>query len=312
MLATGDGNFLYWEQCGNPDGIPAVVVHGGPGQGCSVGMRRAVDPERYRLILFDQRNCGRSRPHAGDPATDLRRNTTDHLVSDMELLRGHVGVPRWVVAGGSWGTTLALAYAERHPHRVLGMQLVSITTARRAEIDWLYRGAGRFFPEAWARFRDARYRAPTDSEPPIEDLLLDYGRRTADPDPAVRAASAAAWLAWEDAVISLEFAGNPGQFSDRPDDAAVAFVRLCAHYYGNGAFLDDGALIRDAHRLAGIPGVLVHGRADLSCPATTAYELATAWPDAELHIVDTSGHTGSPAMREALKRAGESLYERLS
>lgn len=308
MLDTGDGNSVYWEVCGNPDGIPAVVLHGGPGQGCSVGMRRALDPDRHRVVLFDQRGCGRSRPHASDPRTDLSRNTTAHLVADIELLREHLGVARWVVFGGSWGTTVALAYAERHPDRVLGMLLVSVTTARRSEIDFLYRGAGRFFPEAWARFSDDRYRLPTDTEPPIEDLLLDYGRRMDSFDPAVRAEAAAAWTAWEDAVISLEVTGRPGTYSGRPDDSAHALVRLCAHYYGNGAFLDDGQLLRDAHRLAGIPGALVHGRADLSCPATTAYELARAWPDARLHLVDDSGHTGSPSMRSTLREAAEELY----
>src|SRR5690242_14908488 len=171
LLDTGDGNLVYWEACGNPDGIPALIVHGGPGSGCSLGQRRSFDPERFRIILFDQRNCGRSRPHASDPAVDMSLNTTDHLIADMESRREHLGVDKWLLWGGSWGVTLSLAYAERHPDRVSAMLLVSVTSTRRSEIDWLYRGVGRIFPEAWERFRDYvgadDYRWPTDSQPPI-------------------------------------------------------------------------------------------------------------------------------------------------
>jgi len=312
LLDTGDGNLVYWETCGNPDGLPALVVHGGPGSGCSVGMRRSFDPQRHRIILFDQRNCGRSRPHASDPAADMSRNTTAHLLADMERLRTHLGVEKWVLFGGSWGVTLALAYAQRHPDRVAGLILVSVTTSRRSELDWLYRGVGRIFPEAWARFRDfagaTAHRLPTDTEPPVEDLLRAYVRFMEDPDPDVRARAATEWLAWEDAVISMEHSGKPGQYGNRPDDAKLAFVRICAHYFANDAFLDDGVLIREAGRLAGIPGVLVHGRADLGGPVTTAWELAQVWPDAELVVVEDSGHTGSTTMREALHAAGEKMY----
>jgi proline iminopeptidase len=312
MLDTGDGNHVYWEECGNPDGIPALVVHGGPGSGCSPGARRSVDPERHRVILFDQRNCGRSTPHASDPAADMSRNTTEHLIRDMEQLREHLGVRQWLLFGGSWGVTLALAYAQRHPERVSGMLLVSITSCRRSELDWLYRGAGRIFPEAWARFRDFvgadRHRLPTDSQPPIEELLMAYSRLMEDPDPGVRARAATEWLAWEDAVISMESNGKPGQYGNRPDREKLAFVRICAHYYANGGFVEDGALIRDADKLAGIPGVLVHGRADLGGPVVTAWELARAWPGAELTVVEDSGHTGSTGMRDALRAGGERLY----
>ena len=155
MLDVGDGNHVYWEQCGDPDGRPALVVHGGPGSGCSVGMRRAVDPERFRVVLFDQRGCGRSTPHASEPATDMSVNTTWHLVADMERLREHLGIERWLLWGGSWGSTLALAYAERHPERVSAIALVGVTMSRRSDLDWLYGGVGRFFPEAWERFRDS-------------------------------------------------------------------------------------------------------------------------------------------------------------
>jgi proline iminopeptidase len=311
LLDTGDGNLVYWEACGNPDGVPVLVVHGGPGAGCSTGMRRSFDPERHRIILFDQRNCGRSEPHASDPSADLSRNTTDHLIGDMERLREHLGVRSWLLYGGSWGVTLSLAYAQRHPERVCGMLLVSVTTSRRSELDWLYRGAGRMFPEAWARFRDfagaGHHRLPTDTEPPIEELLMVYSRLMADPDPDLRARAATEWLAWEDAVISMEGNGKPGQYGNRPDDAKLAFVRICAHYFANGAFLDDGVLLREAGRLAGIPGILIHGRGDLGGPVITAWELARAWPGAELIVIEDSGHTGSRAMQEALHDAGDRL-----
>jgi proline iminopeptidase len=312
LLDTGDGNLVYWEACGNPDGVPVLVVHGGPGAGCSTGMRRSFDPERHRIILFDQRNCGRSEPHASDPSADLSRNTTDHLIGDMERLREHLGVRSWLLYGGSWGVTLSLAYAQRHPERVCGMLLVSVTTSRRSELDWLYRGAGRMFPEAWARFRDfagaGHHRLPTDTEPPIEELLMVYSRLMADPDPDLRARAATEWLAWEDAVISMEGNGKPGQYGNRPDDAKLAFVRICAHYFANGAFLDDGVLLREAGRLAGIPGILIHGRGDLGGPVITAWELARAWPGAELIVIEDSGHTGSRAMQEALHDAGDRLF----
>jgi proline iminopeptidase len=312
MLDTGDGNSIYWETCGNPHGVPALVVHGGPGAGCSTGQRRSFDPERHRVILFDQRNCGRSTPHASDLAADLSLNTTEHLIRDMERLREHLGVEAWLLFGGSWGVTLSLAYAQRHPERVSGMILVGITSCRRSELDWLYRGAGRLFPEAWARFRDfvgaEHHRLPTDSEPPIEDLLMAYSRLMDNPDPDVRARAATEWLAWEDAVISMESNGKPGQYSNRPDDAKLAFVRICAHYFANDGFLEDGVLIREAVRLAGIPGVLVHGRGDLGGPMVTAWELARAWPGAELVVIEDSGHTGSGAMQQALHDAGDRLF----
>ena len=312
MLDVGDGNSIYWETCGNPDGVPALIVHGGPGSGCTVGQRKSFDPERYRIILFDQRNCGRSRPHASDPAADMGLNTTDHLIADMERLREHLSVDRWVLWGGSWGVTLSLAYAQRHPERVAGMIMVSVTSSRQLELDWLYRGAGRFFPEAWTRFRDFvganEFRLPTDSEPPIENLLMKYSRLMESPDPGVRGQAAAEWVAWEDAVISMEVNGSPGAYSARQDDARLAFVRICSHYFAHYAFLEDGVLIRNVGKLAGIPGVLIHGRNDLGGPAITAWELAQAWPDAELIVIDDSGHTGSPAMQDALDAAADRMY----
>ena len=295
LLDVGEGNLVYWETCGNPDGKPAVMVHGGPGQGCAPNMRRIFDPSRYRAVLFDQRGCGRSRPHASDPGTSLAGSTTGHLVADMERLREHLGIDRWLVTGGSWGTTLGLVYAERYPHRVSEIMLSAISTTRPSELDWLYRGAGRFFPEEWERFSAvAAGAAGFDG-----DVVAAYARLMEDPDPAVRNRAAAGWYRWEEAVLSLEPTAKllAGSAPDAADDYVLAFVRICAHYYSHAGFLSDGAVIRGAGRLAGIPGVLIHGRLDLSCPAATAWELARAWPGAELLIDDHSGHRGSDVKR---------------
>jgi len=297
MLDAGDGNLVYWEVCGNADGKPALVVHGGPGSGCGTGSRRYFAPRRYRVVLFDQRGCGRSTPHASDPATDMSTNTTGHLLADMERLREHLGIEQWLVYGGSWGSTLILAYAERHPERVSEIVIPSVTTTRRSEIDWLYRGAGRFFPEEWERFRAGVPEAERDG-----DLLAAYARLMESPDAAVRGKAAAEWVAWEDAVISQEPHGTPNAYSSRPPAARLALVRICAHYFSHGAWLVEGALLRDAHRLADIPGVLIHGRLDISSPLGTAWELARAWPDAQLIVIGDAGHTGSESLKDAILR----------
>ena len=304
MLDVGDGKLVYWETCGRPDVKPAVLVHGGPGQGCSPNMRRGFDPERYRVVLFDQRGCGRSIPHAADPVTDMRHNTTEHLIADMESLRDHLGIDRWLVNGGSWGSTLALAYAERFPLRVSEMVLSAVTTSRRSETDWLYRGAARFFPGEWEQFQTGLPVMDRDG-----DLVAVYARLMENPDALVRERAAVAWCAWEDSVLSLE--GNGGQiFSAKPTADMVAFVRICAHYAANGAWLEDGALLRDADRLAGIPGVIIHGRLDMSCPFDTAWALARAWPDAELFAPMDSGHLASAGKRARLLRALDQFASR--
>ncbi|SCF21508.1 proline iminopeptidase [Micromonospora purpureochromogenes] len=291
MLDVGDGNAVYWEVCGNPDGRPALVVHGGPGSGCGTAVRRFFDPARYRIVLFDQRGCGRSTPHASDPATDLRHNTTHHLVADMERLREHLGVRRWLLYGGSWGSTLILAYAQRHPERVSEIVISAVTSTRRSEIDWLYRGVGRFFPQQWDRFLAGAPGTPRDG-----DVVGAYARLVADPDPAVRERATVDWCAWEDAVVSGETAvTNP--YSDRPSAARTAMVRICSHYFAHGAWLEEGVLLRDAHRLAGIPGVLIHGRLDLGSPLDTAWQLHRAWPDSELIVVEQAGHFGTDETR---------------
>jgi len=300
MLDVGDDNLMYWETRGNPSGKPALVVHGGPGSSCEGSTGRSFDPDRCRIILFDQRGCGRSTPHASDPSTDMSVNTTEHLLADMELLRAHLEVERWLLFGGSWGSTLILAYAERHPERVSEVVIPGVTMCRRSDIDWLYRGVGRFFPEDWERFRAG---APAERD---EDLLAAYAQLMDDSDPDVRGNAAADWLAWEDAVISQDPHGTPNAYSDRRPAAQLAFVRICAHYYSNGAWLEEGVLLRDAGRLAGTPGILIHCRLDMGAPLRTAWELARAWPDAELVVIDDSGHTGSETMtseiRDALER----------
>jgi proline iminopeptidase len=298
MLDVGDGNHVYWEVCGTRAGTPAVLVHGGPGSGSSPSMRRGFDPARYRAVLFDQRGCGRSTPHASDPSTDMGANTTAHLIGDMERLREHLGIDRWLVTGGSWGSTLALAYAEQHPERVNAIVLAAVTTTRRSEIDWLYRGVGRFFPSEWQRFRAGVPEHERDG-----DLVAVYARLMEHPDAAVRERAARNWCTWEDAVLSGEPEGSPSPYGDRPDAARLAFVRICSHYFANGAWLEEGALIRDAGRLAGIPGVLIHGRRDLSSPLDTAWELAQAWPDATLHVLEASGHQATGESRSRLLAA---------
>lgn len=298
LLDAGDGNLVYWETRGNPNGKPAAIVHGGPGSGLEGSTGRSFDPDRYRIVIFDQRGCGRSLPHASDPATDMSVNTTEHLLADMERLREHLGLERWLLYGGSWGSTLILAYAERYPERVSEIVIESVTTSRRCEIDWLYRGVRRFFPEEWERFRAGVPEAEDEGH-----LLSAYARRMESPDPAVRAKAAADWLAWEDAVVSQEPHGIPAAYSGRPPAAQLAFVRICAQYFAHGAWLEEGALLRDADRLGGIPGVLIHGRLDMGAPVRTAWELARVWPDAQLVVVGDSGHTGSATMRSEVRAA---------
>ncbi|WAX55355.1 prolyl aminopeptidase [Jatrophihabitans cynanchi] len=297
LLDVGDGNHVYWEASGNPAGKPALALHGGPGGGTTPGRRRSFDPQRYHFVQFDQRGCGRSTPSVSNPATTLAANTTAHLIADIEALREHLGIDRWLVWGGSWGCTLALAYAQRFPHRVSELVLVSVTMTRPADVHWLYHEAGRFFPDEWDRFRAG---VPADQRD--GNLIHAYDRLlNAQPDEDVRARAALDWCAWEDAVVSLEdgWAPNP-----RYADPAfrMTFARLCAHYFANAAWLDEGELLANAHRLAGIPGVLIHGRLDLGGPPDVPWLLARAWPDAELYLVGT-GHAGGAEMTEQMMRA---------
>lgn len=291
MLDVGDGQLVYWEQSGNPDGKPVVMLHGGPGSGCSPGYRKPWDPEKYRIVCLDQRGSGRSLPRV-DAMTDLSANTTGHLLGDIEAVREHLGIERWLVWGGSWGVTLGLAYAEAHPDRVTEMILISVTMTRPSDVHWLYHEVGRYFPEQWERYRQGVPHAERDG-----DLVAAYDRLlNVQPDAGLREEAARRWCEWEDAVQSLEPGWAPNK---RYADPAyrLTFARLCAHYFSHAAWLEDGQILRDAGRLAGIPAVLVHGRLDLGGPADVPWLLARAWPDAELLFVGT-GHGGGDEMTQ--------------
>jgi proline iminopeptidase len=287
-------NRIYWEANGSSDGKPALVLHGGPGSGCTPWHRRLFDPNAYRVVLFDQRNCGRSTPHASEPDIDLSTNTTQNLIADIELLRIHLGIERWLVWGGSWGSTLALAYAEGHPHRVSEIILSGVTTGRRSECDWVFRGGvAPLFPEQWERLRAG---VPDVQDDP--DVVDAYARLLFDPDPEVRARAAHEWCLWESATPAWPpTTGLASRYRD--PDFALAFARLVTHYVQNDLFLEDGVLLRNADVLAGIPGILINGRFDLQAPLGNAWALHQAWPGSELVIVDDAGHAGD---EEAIER----------
>ena len=276
---------LYYEQCGNPEGKPVVLLHGGPGGGCSAKMRRFHDPAKYRIVLFDQRGAGRSRPHA-----DLVDNTTWDLVADIEQLRALLGIERWQVFGGSWGSTLALAYAQTHPQRVAELVLRGIFMLRRWELEWFYQqGASRLFPDAWEH-----YLAPI---PQAErgDLIAAYHRRLTSDDEAIRLEAARAWSIWEGGTSYLHI--DPNYATSHGDPKfALAFARIENHYFVNRGFFEvEDQLLRDAHKIADIPGVIVHGRYDVVCPIQSAWELHKAWPKAELIVSPASGHSAFEA-----------------
>ncbi|ASU82797.1 prolyl aminopeptidase [Nocardiopsis gilva YIM 90087] len=287
MLDVGDGNRIYWELCGNPTGKPVVFLHGGPGGGCGPAHRRLFDPEKYRILLFDQRNCGRSTPHASGMDVDLKANTTQALVKDMERLRRMIGVEKWQVFGGSWGSALALAYAEEHPHRVSELILRGIFTLRNDELRWFYQeGASHLFPELWETYLE---QIPEDER---DDLIGAYAKRLNSTDPEVRLAAARAWSMWEGSTVTL--VPDPDIRAQHADpDYALAFARIENHYFVHGGFFTPDQLIDNAKRLRDIPGVIVQGRYDVCTPARTAYDLHKAWPEAEFTIVDDAGHAFS-------------------
>ena len=300
MLDVGDGHRVYWELCGNPNGKPVVFLHGGPGGGCTPTQRRLFDPEKYRILLFDQRGCGRSTPYAS-----LEANTTWHLVTDIERLRTMIGVDKWMVFGGSWGSTLALAYAETHPERVTELVLRGIFTLRRSELLWYYQeGASWLFPDKWEGFL-----APIPEEE-RGDLMAAYRRRLTDPDPAVQAQAARAWSLWEGETITLL---HNQEYSDQFGDEhyAVAFARIENHYFVNEGWFEEGQLIRNAHRLKGIPGVIIQGRYDIATPPKTAWDLHKAWPEAEFIMVPDAGHAVSePGITHHLIEATDAFARR--
>jgi proline iminopeptidase len=292
-LDVGDGHEIYWEHCGTPGAKPAVFLHGGPGGGCSPSHRRLFDPKRYDVLLFDQRGCGRSRPYAG-----LEANTTWHLVADIERLREMTGVEKWQVFGGSWGSTLALAYAETHPERVSELIVRGIYLLTRAELEWYYQfGVSQMFPDKWERFL-----API-PEAERGDLMSAYRKRLVGDDKAVQLEAAKAWSAWEGETITLlPEPATSDQFHE--DDFAVAFARIENHYFVHAGWLEEGQLLRDAGRLKDIPGVIVHGRYDMPCPAHYAWQLHKAWPKAEFHLIEGAGHAYSePGILDRLIRA---------
>ena len=304
-LDVGDGHRIYWEVSGNPNGKPAVFLHGGPGSGTYPLQRRMFDPDAYRIVLFDQRGCGRSRPHVSDGDAALADNTTWHLVADLERLRSHLGIDRWQLFGGSWGATLAIAYAETHPERVSEIVLRGVFLLRQAELDWMYGGgAGALFPEAWHEFATA---APVGER---DNLLAAYHRMVHDPDPAVRERAAFAWSVWEGAAVSLE--PNPQLTAQYAAPGfAVPFAKIALHYFVNAGWLDPDQLIRDAGKLDGIPGRIIQGRYDAVTPPATAWALHQAWPDSELQLLPRAGHAVTDAgILDGLIKATDEFRDR--
>ncbi|MDH4313430.1 MAG: prolyl aminopeptidase [Gammaproteobacteria bacterium] len=279
-LDVGDGHQLYYEECGNPHGKPVVFLHGGPGGGCNANMRRFFNPDVYRIVLFDQRGCGRSKPHAG-----LEHNTTWHLVDDIEVLRSALQIDRWQVFGGSWGSTLALAYAETHPEKVSELVLRGIFLMQQQEMDWMYRfGTSELFPDHWNDFIKPIPKAER------SDLLRAYHKRVTSDDPVLRLQAAKAWSAFEGSTITLlPDAAVASSFV--ADDVALAMARIETHYFVNRGFMQEGQLLRDIGKVRKIPAVIVHGRYDVLCPASTAWALSRAWPEAKLRIVPDAGHS---------------------
>jgi proline iminopeptidase len=297
LLDVGGDNRIYWEVSGNPLGKPALYLHGGPGSGLgSGGYRQRFDPRTYRIVGIDQRGCGRSRPLATEALGALAANTTQALIEDIEAVRRHLGIERWLVSGVSWGTTLALAYAEAHPDKVSELVLVAVTTTSRAEVDWITEGVGRFFPDAWQRFeRDAQRR-------PGERVVEAYARRLSTSAPEDRLRAARAWNDWESTHVSLDPNWTPtGQRFD--EEQAQVFATLVTHYWSNDGFLRDGTEILNClPTIAHIPAVLIHGRRDIGSPAVTAWQLHTRWPASRLVIVEAEGHGGPQSFKE-MRRA---------
>lgn len=301
-LPVGDVHVLNVEECGNPDGQPVLFLHGGPGAGCDPVHRRFFDPTIYRIVLFDQRGCGRSRPHAA-----LQDNTTWDLVGDMEAIRRHLGVDRWVVFGGSWGSTLGLVYAETHPERVAGLILRGLFLGRPQEIEWLYRnGARRLFPDAWLEFEAL---IPPNER---EDMVAAYHRRLTDSNELERLRAARAWSVYEGKISCLRPNDTVvGHFGET--HRALSLARIEAHYFAHGCFLEPNQIIRDAARLAGIPGVMVHGRYDVVCPLDQVFELHAVWPGSAMQIISEAGHAASEeGTRQALVKATMDMARDLS
>jgi len=292
-LEVGDGHQLYWDESGNPSGVPAVVLHGGPGGSSTEMSRRWFDPRHYRIIAFDQRGCGRSTPHASTVS-----NTTGHLLADLEALRIVLGVDRWILMGRSWGAALAIAYAEQRPEHVGAMIVSAVFTARKRELDWLYRGgAAHLFPDAWSDFI-----APIPKHDRAR-LIEAYHALLTSGDPTIERAAARSWCTWEDTIST--FLPVPRVANDREERARAL---IGSHYFVHGAFLREGELLTNAHRLRTVPGVIVQGRYDLVTPPITAWELHQPWPGSRLQLVPDAGHaSGDPAIMRSLIDATDAL-----
>src|SRR5246127_2695781 len=300
FLRVSELHEIYFEESGNRDGKPVIFLHGGPGGGTDAKMRRFFDPKRYRIVLFDQRGCGKSRPHAS-----LVDNTTWHLVEDIERLRSHLAIDKWLVFGGSWGSTLALAYAEHHPQRCLGLILRGIFLCRASEIDWFLYGLRQIFPEAWRTFSGYIPEAERG------DLLSAYHKRLTHPDPAVHMPAARCWSVYEGSCSTL--LPNPALVADfATDRVALGLARIEAHYFVNDIFLPENFLLDNAPRLKAIPGVIVQGRYDIVCPTLSADDLHRAWPQARYTIVADAGHSAfEPGIRSNLVAATEEMKARV-
>jgi proline iminopeptidase len=301
FLDVGDGNRVFWEVLGNPSGKPAVVLHGGPGSGCAPWWGRLFDPEAYRVVLFDQRGCGRSLPSAADPTTDLTTNTTGRLISDIEALRHHLGVDRWLVLGGSWGSTLGLAYAQAHPDRVSEIVLFSVVTTTKREVEWVTREMGRLFPVEWARFREGVPDTERDGS-----LVDAYARMLNSPNHAVRKQAARDWCDWEEAHVGV-YAGQRRDPRYEDADFRMGFARLVTHYWSHAAWLEDDQLLRGLQHIQDIRGVLIHGRLDVSSPLDVPWMLARSWAGSELLVVDDAGHGSGRGMDQAIVAATDRL-----
>ena len=299
LLAVGDGSSIYWEISGNPEALPALHLHGGPGGGMKTGYRRRFDPQRFLIVGFEQRGCGRSVPLVTGDRASLARNTTQTLIGDIEQLRQHLAIERWLVTGVSWGTTLALAYAQAEPSRVRAVALMAATTTTASEVEWITESMGRIFPEAWRTFAHA-------SGARAGERVIDaYYRRIKSDDPVERDAAARAWCAWEDVHVSLTPHGRPNPDFEDPTYRGV-FATLLIHYWKQAAFLPPDGILSGMHRLAGIAGHIVHGRLDISGPADIAWTLHHAWPGSRLTIVNDEGH-GGPRMLDAFEEAISAL-----
>lgn len=298
FLEREAGTHIYWETSGNPGGRPALYLHGGPGSGLGPGgYRRRLDPSKYLIVGIDQRGCGRSFPLAADQLSSLEGNTTQAIIADLEALREMLGIDAWLVHGVSWGSTLALSYALTHPSRVTEVVLVAVTTGSRRELDWITEGVGAVFPEAWSRF--------TADAPQGERVVTHYARMLRDPDPAVRASAADAWDQWESAHISLDPFWRPGPLHANEHER-LNFATLVTHFWSHDCFLGPDEILSRASELASIPGVLIHGRRDISGPVITPWLLHQAWPGSRLEIVEEEGH-GGPAQMALARDAIEAF-----